>query len=214
MLTAAGITSPAQLRRIGVVAAYVKVKRAASGASLNLLWALESALTGRRWQDVARQDRARLLLAVDQYEQSHPLRRAKDRSSPEAARNLAGARRYALSLPAATEQPHHAATSFRVSGKIFATVPPDEGTLNLFVDDVLREQMVATWPDAFENLMWGGKVAGLTANLARAAPATVKRLLLAAWQHKTPLRLQAQRNASATAGVRPAPPRQKSADRG
>jgi DNA transformation protein len=33
--------------------------------SLNLLWALEGALTQRSWQQVARQDRLRLLLAVD-----------------------------------------------------------------------------------------------------------------------------------------------------
>ncbi|MGH3621598.1 MAG: hypothetical protein ACRDQ5_07385 [Sciscionella sp.] len=36
------------------------------------------------------------------------------------------ARRFALSLPEATEQPHFEMSSFRVRGKIFATVPVDE----------------------------------------------------------------------------------------
>jgi hypothetical protein len=33
-------------------------------------------------------------------------------------------RRLALSLPETTEEPHHDMTSFRVGGKIFATVTP------------------------------------------------------------------------------------------
>jgi len=34
-------------------------------ASLNLLWALEGALTGRPWEDVARNDRLTLLLQLE-----------------------------------------------------------------------------------------------------------------------------------------------------
>lgn len=212
MLAAAGITSPAQLRRLGAVAAYVKVSRANSGVSLNLLWALESALTGLPWQEVARRDRARVLLALDAYQRSHPPTPVNDAPSAAAVKNLARARRYALSLPATNEQPHHAATSFRVSGKIFATVPPDACALHLFVDDQMREQMVATWPDAFENLLWGGKVAGLRADMQRADPATLERLLLAAWQRKAPRRLLLERDAPTTAAPRRARPGKKSAD--
>jgi DNA transformation protein len=65
MLAAAGIESVAQLRALGSVAAYVRVKRACPGASLNLLWALEGALTGLDWRTVAREHRTRLLLALD-----------------------------------------------------------------------------------------------------------------------------------------------------
>ncbi|MGC2166057.1 MAG: MmcQ/YjbR family DNA-binding protein [Gallionella sp.] len=36
------------------------------------------------------------------------------------------ARQLALSLPEATEQPHHEPTSFRVRGKIFATIAGDQ----------------------------------------------------------------------------------------
>ena len=70
MLTASGIRSIAQLRRLGAVAAYHRVKGREPNASLNLLWALEGALTGLRWQDVARDHRTSLLLALEQLR--HP----------------------------------------------------------------------------------------------------------------------------------------------
>jgi DNA transformation protein and related proteins len=65
MLRAAGIRTVAQLERHGAVKAYVQVRAVDKTASLNLLWALEAALTGRAWQNVARNDRLRLLLAVE-----------------------------------------------------------------------------------------------------------------------------------------------------
>lgn len=66
MLTHAGITSPEQLRALGSVAAFARVKRSDAHASLNLLWALEGALTGEPWQEVARKHRTSLLLALDE----------------------------------------------------------------------------------------------------------------------------------------------------
>lgn len=68
MLARAGITGVEALREIGAVAAYVRARRANSGVSLNLLWALESVLTGMPWQEVARVHRTSLLLALDDYE--------------------------------------------------------------------------------------------------------------------------------------------------
>ncbi len=65
-LAAAGITTVAQLRRLGSVAAYVKAKQAGANVSLNLLWALEGALTGLPWKVVAREHRTSLLLALEQ----------------------------------------------------------------------------------------------------------------------------------------------------
>jgi DNA transformation protein len=65
MLRAAGIRTSMQLKRLGAVKAYVKVRATDERASLNLLWGLEAALSGRSWQDVARNDRLRLLLAVE-----------------------------------------------------------------------------------------------------------------------------------------------------
>lgn len=68
MLARAGIQTVAQLRALGSVEAFVRAKRANRGVSLNLLWALESALTGQPWQEVAQQHRASLLLAVEARE--------------------------------------------------------------------------------------------------------------------------------------------------
>ena len=65
MLAAAGITSVQALRRLGAIEAYRRVRAHDPRASLNLLWALEGALTGRPWEDVARNDRLSLLLQLE-----------------------------------------------------------------------------------------------------------------------------------------------------
>lgn len=65
MLATAGIHGRADLERIGSVQAYLRVKAAGQNASLNLLWAMEGALTGEDWRVVAREERTRLLLALD-----------------------------------------------------------------------------------------------------------------------------------------------------
>ncbi len=78
MLERAGITTIDQLRALGAVAAYVRAKQANSNVSLNLLWGLESALTGEPWQEVARKHRTSLLLAVEDCEQSMVRKNPKD----------------------------------------------------------------------------------------------------------------------------------------
>jgi len=71
MLEQAGIKTVEQLRKLGAVRAYLQVKRNGGNASLNLLWALEGALTGQHWQVVAKNERLRLLLELeDATEQS------------------------------------------------------------------------------------------------------------------------------------------------
>jgi DNA transformation protein len=45
------------------------VKKVEPSASLNLLWALEGALTGLHWQEVAKEHRTSLLLALETHEQ-------------------------------------------------------------------------------------------------------------------------------------------------
>ena len=67
ILRRAGITSLAQLRAIGSVAAYVRARNTEPRVSLNLLWALEAALTGQHWQQVAREHRTSLLLALEEH---------------------------------------------------------------------------------------------------------------------------------------------------
>jgi DNA transformation protein len=65
MLAGAGITSVAHLKRLGSVRAYAMVRATEARASLNLLWALEGALTGLPWQVVAKEHRLSLLLALE-----------------------------------------------------------------------------------------------------------------------------------------------------
>jgi DNA transformation protein and related proteins len=66
----AGITSFEQLKHLGAVRAYSMVKHIEPSASLNLLWALEGAISGLHWQQVAKEHRTSLLLALETHEQS------------------------------------------------------------------------------------------------------------------------------------------------
>ena len=86
-------------------------------------------------------------------------------------------RNYALSLPQTTEEPHFHYTSFRVKGKIFVTVPPDEKYAHIFVDDEQREMALKLYPEFAEVLMWGKKIAGVKVTLNKADAAVVKQLV-------------------------------------
>ncbi len=105
--------------------------------------------------------------------------------------DLAEARRLALSLPEATEQPHFDMASFRVRGKIFVTVPPEETRLHVFIDPLEVEGYVAQDPAAFEPLHWGDQLSGLRVNLAATPAATLAEIIEEAWRRKAPKRLVA-----------------------
>jgi DNA transformation protein len=64
-LVNAGIRSFDEVRRLGAVACYARVKNCDPRVTLNLLWALEGALSGLPWQVVAKEHRTSLLLALD-----------------------------------------------------------------------------------------------------------------------------------------------------
>ena len=101
------------------------------------------------------------------------------------------ARRFALSLPGVTEEPHFDMSSFRVRGKIFATVPPDGTHLHVFVDESEIEASAAEDPRAFEPLLWGQRVRGLRIDLGPAAEGRVRELIEESWRRKAPRRLVA-----------------------
>jgi hypothetical protein len=109
-------------------------------------------------------------------------------------------RRFALSLPEVTEKPHFQYSSFRIRGKIFATVPPEGKYLHVFVSDDEREIAMVLQPKFLEELRWGGRVVGLRVSLANAKPKVVNRLLAQAWSRKAPKRLRASRAAAGVAG--------------
>jgi hypothetical protein len=104
---------------------------------------------------------------------------------------LQRAQEFALSLPGATEEPHFDMSSFRVRGKIFATVPPDGCHLHVFVDDAEVQAAVSEDPAAFEPLQWGQRVRGLRIRLAAAPAGRVAELIEESWRRKAPARLVA-----------------------
>jgi hypothetical protein len=105
--------------------------------------------------------------------------------------NLKDARTFALSLPEATEEPHFEMSSFRVRGKLFATVPPDGDHLHIFIDEHETRGVVAGAPLAFEELWWGRRLCGVRVNLEAAGEETVFELLEESWRRKAPRRVVA-----------------------
>ena len=108
------------------------------------------------------------------------------------------ARRFALSLPETTEEPHFDMSSFRVKGKIFCTVPPDGKRLHVFTGADEVRALVAEDPKAFEVIIWGKREVSdwLRVNLPHADAAQVKELLDDAWRAKAPKRVLAAYDAS------------------
>jgi hypothetical protein len=91
-------------------------------------------------------------------------------------------RKFALSLDAVTEEPHHHFSSFRVRGKIFVTIPPGEEILHIFVDEQALDVALALYSEFIEKLLWGGKVVGLRVSLKAAKSSVVKSLVTAAYK--------------------------------
>lgn len=100
-------------------------------------------------------------------------------------------RRMAMALPSVSEEPHFNYSSFRVGGKIFATIPPEGGHLHVFVEEEQRQLAIAIEPASMEKLLWGKRVVGLRVHLAKAKAPQVRHLLEQAWSRKAPKRLVA-----------------------
>jgi hypothetical protein len=114
--------------------------------------------------------------------------------------DLDSARAFALSLPGSTEEPHFDMSSFRVRGKIFATVPPDDEHLHVFVDEGEVHAAVAEDPAAFEPLLWGQRLRGLRIRIAAAPNHRVAELLEESWRRRAPARLAAEWDAERGGG--------------
>jgi hypothetical protein len=102
---------------------------------------------------------------------------------------VATARRLALELPEAAEAPHFESASFRVRGKIFATVPPDGRHLHVFLAEDDVASYCAEFPDAVEELWWGKRLSGCRVLLRQADRALVRELLMESWRRKAPKKL-------------------------
>ena len=104
---------------------------------------------------------------------------------------VATVRTLALALPEAAEAPHHDMTSFRVAGKIFATVPPAGDRVHVFVSEEDVAAYCAEFPDAVEELWWGKKLSGCRILLRTADRALVRELLTESWRRRAPKKVLA-----------------------
>jgi hypothetical protein len=102
------------------------------------------------------------------------------------------ARTFALSLPEAVELDHHGRPSFRVGGKIFATLW-SEDRMNVMLDEGGILTAVERAPDACESVWWGKRLAAVGVTLARTDRTFLGELLTDAWEGKAPRRLLGER---------------------
>jgi hypothetical protein len=117
--------------------------------------------------------------------------------SPNEARSLA------LSLPEAVELDHHGRPSFRVGGKIFATLWSDERMNVMLGEDGIRTALFRA-PNAYEEVWWGERLAAAGVTLARVDSDLLQELLTDAWEQKAPRRLVDYRlNESSVGVIRP-----------
>jgi hypothetical protein len=98
------------------------------------------------------------------------------------------ARAVALSLPEAVEQDHHGRPSYRVGGKIFATLWSDE-RMNVILDEGGILTAIENAPDACEQVWWGKRLAALGVTLSRVDRQFLREVLTDAWEQKAPRRL-------------------------
>jgi len=94
-------------------------------------------------------------------------------------------RAIALALPETTEEDHHARPSFRVRGRIFATLPDGEH-LNVMIDPIDVDGVVRHAPAVAEPLLWGKEVRGVRIHMHVAPRELVETLLQAAWRRRAP----------------------------
>ncbi|PZS08344.1 MAG: hypothetical protein DLM64_12670 [Solirubrobacterales bacterium] len=99
------------------------------------------------------------------------------------------ARRLALTLPESVEQDHHGRPSFRVGGKIFATIW-DLEHMNVMLDAAGIRTAVQAQPAVCEEVWWGKRLASVRVNLSRTDADLLAGLLADAWEGKAPRRLQ------------------------
>jgi hypothetical protein len=97
-------------------------------------------------------------------------------------------RRLALALPEAVEADHHGFPSFRVAGRIFATLP-DAGHVNVMLGADEVSAAVDAGRGACEPVHWGRRLAGVRVTLAAADRGLIDDLLRTAWTLKAPRRL-------------------------
>jgi hypothetical protein len=88
----------------------------------------------------------------------------------------------------AVEQDHHGRPSFRVGGRIFATLWDDD-RMNVMVDEDGVRTAVEDAPDICAPVLWGKRHAAVAVSLSAADEQFLAELLADAWEGKAPRRL-------------------------
>jgi hypothetical protein len=101
------------------------------------------------------------------------------------------ARSLALTLPEAIESDHHGRPSFRVAGKIFATLW-DQDHMNVMLDQDGIRTAAEVYPEMCEEFWWGKRLGALSVDLGTIEAGTLADLLADAWEGKAPKRLTRQ----------------------
>ena len=91
------------------------------------------------------------------------------------------ARSLALELPDAVEQDHHGRPSFRVGGKIFATLWAPEH-MNVMLDEGGILTAVQAHPEACSEVMWGKRLAAVRVHLPDVRREALGKMLEEAWE--------------------------------
>jgi hypothetical protein len=104
---------------------------------------------------------------------------------------MADVRAIALALPEALEADHHGMASFRVRGKIFATVP-DGQHVRIMLDENGIRSTVAEEPLVCQEFYWGKKLACVVVAVKPATTVLLRELLTDAWLLKAPVSLTRQ----------------------
>jgi hypothetical protein len=102
--------------------------------------------------------------------------------------SLEEARGLALTLPEAVEQDHHGRPSFRIAGKIFATLW-DEQNMNVMLDEGGVLTAVQRDPRTYEEVWWGKKLSAVRVKLPLVEGQALAELLTEAWELRAPKRL-------------------------
>ena len=96
-----------------------------------------------------------------------------------------------MALPGVTEEDHHGIASFRVGGRIFATVPDVEHIRVMAGEEEIRAAATEN-PLVCQEFYWGKRLACVVVALRPASAILLRELLTEAWLRKAPRPLAKQ----------------------
>lgn len=96
-----------------------------------------------------------------------------------------GFRKLALSMPGSVEKEHMNHPDFRVAGRIFATIAPDDAYGVVMLTPSQQKEFLGSHPAIFSQVKGGWGRGGATRVLLKSAtPTAAKAALLRAWRNK------------------------------